>query len=239
MELKIDSEIKLYNFRNETHVQFNESVDKLLMKFDYKILECYELYNLYKSALDNEIDALDFIRKSGITPKILEQDKKRDDVFRGFRTTVKGACTHFDAAHREAAEKLLDIFKHYGNIAIKTFDDETAAINDIVREFQQYPYFAAIIQLNLQPWLSALTAENQKFDQLVMERYADLAKKTANRMKTTRVETDKYFRAIVAHIENMTMVKKDFPVLVEFVKEFNEVMKHYRNIMAQEMGRNN
>jgi hypothetical protein len=204
-------------------------------------LEFEPLYNLYKSAFNNELEALDIILKSELTPQITEQDSLRDSLYRGFSDTVKGFRNHFDEAYRTSANKLWNIFLHYGNVAQKTLDAETAAINDLIREFKQPDLAKAVEFLKLNEWLNKLDAENARFQQLMMERYAESTSKTTYRMKTARLETDKYYRAIVAHLENKVLldVNHNNAKLKECVTELNAIIGRYKSILAQEFGRKN
>jgi hypothetical protein len=225
--------IKMRSLKNETHVQFNESVNAVFVKHNPQLIGIEPLYALYRAALDNELLALDFIRKSEITEKIAEQDRARDGVYRGFVETVKGATHHFDRARVEAANILYGVFSHYGNIARKTFDDETAAINDLARELQQPEYAAAIALLDLQSWLDRLIDENSSFERLMLERYDESAQKTPLRMAAARVETDRYYHAVVSQIENL-LLAGNAPNVDTCAREINAVVDRFKAILAQE-----
>jgi hypothetical protein len=226
--------LKTARLKNETHVQFHEGIDSVVVKHNPQSLGIEPWYVPYKSALNNETEALDFFRKSKLTGKIAEQDHIRDDIFRGFADSIKGARRHFDPLHREAADLLYDIFDHYGNIARKSLDDETAAINDLARELSQPDAAQAIVTLGLKSWLNKLVEENAKFVTLMSERYSETAQKTSLRMKTTRNETDKYYQAIISMIENQYLVGINVNEI--FIKELNAVIERFRNILAQELG---
>jgi hypothetical protein len=226
--------INLQQLKNETHVQFNESINRLFDKYPPQTLGVAPLYERYKPAFDNELDALDFIRKSENTEPIVEQDRTRDGIFRGFADLIKGAMHHFDPACREAARRLHDVFTHYGNIARKTFDDETAAINDLMRELQQPALTEAVMLLGLAAWRDKLAEENAKFEQLMMDRYSETAGKTSFRMKTARAEVDKFYHAIVNQLEILMMTGDSS--IENFIRELNAVIERFRNILAQERG---
>ncbi|MDR2292359.1 MAG: DUF6261 family protein [Prevotellaceae bacterium] len=234
MKKELITRIYLRQLKNETHVQFNENVNSVFVKYNPQALGIKALYDLYKLAFDNEIEALDIIRKSEITAKITDQDHRRDTVYRGFVDTVKGAMNHFDTAHSEAANLLYNIIQHYGNIAKKTLDDETAAINDLVRELNQPAPAQAITLLNVQMWLDKLVEENDQFTALMTERYVETAEQTPLRMSQTRTEIDKYYHAIISQIENQWLASS--AVNGAFVRELNAVIERFKNILAQEKG---
>ena len=231
--------ISLEKLKSEPHVQFNENISALIEQFTADKLNLGGVYPLYKTAFANELEALDIIRKSEVTPQILEQDSVRDGVFRGFSDAVKSSRNHFDAEYRAAANLLWNILLHYGNVARKPLDAETAAINDMLREFQQLAREEAIDMLGLGLWIAKLDEENKKFNQLTMNRFDESFTKTTHRMKTTRIETDKYYRAMVSHLEYQMMSGGGDPVFNECITKWEAVVKHYKDILAAEFGRKN
>jgi len=150
---------------------------------------------------------------------------------------VKGFRNHFDPSFKEAAEVLWSLFKHYGNVAQKSYDAETAAINDFIREFQRPEIEAAAELLRVNNWLAELAHANITFNLMMMDRDSEAIAKTNFRMRTARLETDKYYRAIVANIENEALIGDVSPKLQNFITELNAAIKRYKNRMAQKQGR--
>jgi hypothetical protein len=224
----------LQHLKNETHVQFSESANALFVKYNPQALGIAPLYALFKTAFDREIEALDFMRKSEITARIFEQDRVRDRIFRGFSDMVKGAMNHFDPACSEAAARLYSLFRHYGNIAQKTFDDETAAINDLLRELREEGFAAAVALLGLTRWQEKLREENDRFARLMMDRYRETAQKTPYRMTAARRDTDRYYHAIISQLENISLAAT--ANISELVRELNAVTDRFKSILAQERG---
>jgi hypothetical protein len=230
---KIIEILELSKMRNETHTAFHGEVDHVFIKNNPDVLGFKPLYDHYHIALDHEKESLDFIRKSSLTIKIQEQDHKRDIVYRGFVDTVKGATNHYNPEHREAARILSDIFKHYGNIARKPLNEETAAINDLIVELNKPASSHAISLLGLTDWLRKFQEENDLFATLMRERYIEISQQTSYRMEETRKETDKYYHAIVNHIENLYL--SEIQVSEIFIKEWNAIIDHFKRILAQEL----
>jgi hypothetical protein len=232
----IVTKIDLHSLKNETHVEFHENLKKLFIKFNPQTAGIEALYNLYAIAFDNELASLDIISKSALTNMISEQDSIRDSLYSGLLESIRGAKKHFDPAYRGAANRLLDIFEHYGNIPHKTFDDETAAINDLLRELKQPAFVNALATLGFTDWLNKLSDENVKFGQLMMQRYEETADKTPYRMKDTRKETDKYYHAILSHLENMTLVGD--AAVNDLIREMNIIIERFKHILAQQRSDN-
>jgi hypothetical protein len=221
--------------RNETHVEYNETFDSILINHNPQTLGVKPLYDAYKPLLDTEVAALDIIRKSGYTSEIDEQDSRRDSIFRGFTDAVKSALNHFNAAKKEAAHKIAIVLEHYGNIAAKTLDQETAAIDDLLRELNDN-HSQDILLLALADWLSQLNIENETFKTLMMARYSETAQRPTTRMKQARTDVDKAFRAILNQIEALALVN-GATAYTAFINELNAVSERYKNQLAQHAGR--
>jgi hypothetical protein len=223
------------NLRNEVHVEYNETVDSIVVKHNPHVLGISLQYNAFKTSLNAEIGVLDVINKSEYTGEISVQDHVRDSIFRGFDDAVKSAENHFNADKRKAAERIRVVLDHYGNIAAKAFDQETATIDDLERELHGN-YSADMRLLALTDWLTQLNIENQKFKTLMSERYAETAKRPATRMKTARNDTDKALRAMLNMVEALVTVN-GVEMYQSFVNELNAVSERYKNQLAQAAGR--
>ncbi|MDR1199794.1 MAG: DUF6261 family protein [Prevotellaceae bacterium] len=227
--------INLQRLKNETHVQFNENINAVFVKYNPQTLNIKALYDLYKAAFDNEIEALDFIRKSELTTKIANQDHRRDTIYRGFVETIKGEIHHFDQEHVEAAELLYEVCKHYGNIARKTLDDETAAIDDLLRELDSNGNKSLVELLGLADWLDQLEVENNRFKQLMLDRYAETSQRPAIRMCDARTLVDRCLRLIFDRIDALALVN-GITAFESFIKELNAVIERYKNLIARGKG---
>jgi hypothetical protein len=239
MDTAIDR-LKLDLLKNETHVQVHDNVNTLFNRQTPEQIEEMDLeplLALYRPACKNETDALDILVKSKYTPLLHEKDHERDDAYRGFVSTVKGLCHHFDAEQRDAANRVMDVIRHYGNIPARPLDDETAAINDMAREFQRADLAADIKTIRAEDWLDRLVARNTEYDSLTDDRFREGAAKTAYRMKTARRTADKYYRNIVMHLEYLITVGRETPELTNVIRELNEIVAHYKNILAQRYGK--
>ncbi|MDR2474374.1 MAG: DUF6261 family protein [Bacteroidales bacterium] len=150
--------------------------------------------------------------------------------------------TAFSAMEREpisnkraAAQKIELVLEHYGNIAAKAFDQETAAIDDLLRELNDN-HSADISALALGDWLARLDVENQTFKTLMANRYVEISQRPATRMKTARAEVDKAFRAMLNMIEALVMVNGN-AAYSAFIDELNAVSERYKNQLAQAAGK--
>jgi enamine deaminase RidA (YjgF/YER057c/UK114 family) len=223
------------NLRNEAHVEFNGTFSALVEKYGAATLGISPLFDVYRPIYAEEVALLDTIRKSGYTAELDAQDHVRDGIYRGFTDAIKSALNHFDAAKREAAHRLSAVFDHYGNIASRSYDEETAAIDDLLRELATGANATALSTLALNDWAAQLHAENRAFDALIRARYSETATRPTTRMRTARIATDTALRAILYHMEALVTVNGE-TAYAPFINELNAVSDRYKNILAQQAG---
>jgi hypothetical protein len=234
----MDSKIIRFHYelaRNEAHVSYHEAVTGVLNTHTPDALGVRAQYDIYTAAYAQEVEALDIVRRSELTTEIEQQDRQRDIVYRGFADTVKGATKHFDFNRREAALKIKNVVGSYGNIAHKAADQETAAIDDLLRELLAEKYRSFINLLNLNEWLEQLRSENENFKALVKDRYNETSERPDVTMKKTRKAVDAAFRTLLNQIDALVLVQ-GLANYDRFIHEINAISEHYRNILAQEEG---
>jgi hypothetical protein len=224
------------HLRNEAHVEYHENFNVLVGKYTAEALGIKPLYDVYAPLFTNEELALDAIRKSELTTEIEEQDHVRDLSFRGFADSVKGMTNHYDPEIRTAARKIEVVFDRYGNISHKTFDQETAALDDLYRELETAPNPILLATLGLSDWHTQLNIENRKFDGLMMERYSEAAQRPGIRMKDARAEVDAAFRPMLDHLDALVLLNGP-DTNKAFIAELNVVSERYKNTLAHHHAR--
>jgi hypothetical protein len=228
--------IHLINLRNEEHYQFQTDFKGLVDHYTPAALGIEVAYAVYLALYGDEGTALDMIRKSAVTEKITEADLLRDITFRGLRDAVKAAGNHFNPSVKEAAARLQVAFDHYGNLTLKPYDEETAAIAALITDLRT-TYASDAALTGISDWINELQANNTAFDTLKKERYTEEAGKTQLRMKEVRTEIDATFRTITDRINALIIVNGE-AVYAEFVNELNQRIENYNLVIAQRQGRN-
>ncbi|MDR1780377.1 MAG: DUF6261 family protein [Tannerella sp.] len=221
------------SLRNETHAAYHDAVMAIFGSHpDLPGIESQ--FAAYQTAYNDEILALDVVRRSELTAQIAEQDTVRDSVYRGFADSVKGATKHFDSVKRSAAMQLQNMLTAYGNIAIRPLDEETAAIDDLLREVETR-HTKSIELLGLEDWITQLANENSVFKALILDRNSETAQRPAVKMKTSRAAVDAAFRALLNMLDALILVNGEAPYQ-SFLTEFNTLSERYKTILAQEQG---
>jgi hypothetical protein len=226
---------RIEDLKNEEWFQFYTEFKTLAEQYSPATLNIDALFATFLSLYAGADAALEIIRKSAATEQLAETDHARDVVFRGFSDTVKAGLSHFDSAKREAARRLEIVLNHYGNIARKSYDEETATIYNFLQEVNGV-HAADVAALGLGEWVSKLDADNKAFDALLQTRYTENAGKPDVRMSEIRRETDRNYRDMLDRIDASILLNGE-KQYVSFVNALNIRAEHYANIIAQRKGR--
>jgi hypothetical protein len=224
--------INLSNLRNDEHYQFHTEVNKLITEFNPVTLDIVDAYTTYLTTFNNESDALYLIRKSAITDEMSSEDVLRDNLYRGVCDTVRGATNHYQAEVGQTAERIMKVLNHYGDITLKTYDDESADIFSLIIELTTN-HSSDVTALNLTGWLDALETHNISFITLQNSRYSEEAAKTVSIMKQARKETDSVYDEITKRINALIVINGE-TTYQGFVCELNELIARYKHSQAQQ-----
>ena len=228
-------EIDLAKPSHQLHYQLHEDIIDMISKRNVTVLNAMELTPWlppYYTAFHQEKDALDTVTRSKYTRPMSQKDHERKDIYRGFESKVKNFLGHFDPEVDAAAERVSDIFKYYGDVPRKGYDEETAVIDDLLREFEGDDFIEDLKTLKVLEWCNRLEAVHMDFKELRALRVAEKATMTTSCMKEARMETDRRYRDIVTHVEYMIRADKSSQALVDFVNELNALLKSYKDMLA-------
>jgi hypothetical protein len=221
--------------RNETHVELNETVITTIDRYNSAQIGIGVVYAGYRQLVTTEVSLLDMMYKSEYTIEIHAQDRVRDSLFRGLSDAVKSGLNHFDAGKREAAGKLSAIFDHYGNLTARTLDEETAAIDDLLRELASSMASACLQMLAVMDWTEQLDLENRKFKELMQACYGEAVQRPSLRIHAVRADVDRALRTILNFLDVVATVH-GLATYELLINELNAVFERYRNILAQQIG---
>lgn len=217
--------LRLHGLTNEAHFEFMTGLNALIDQFNPAALGIEPLMAGWYTALVNEGEALNFVRKSAATAEIVNADNLRDITLTGLMLIIEANCHHFTPAISQAAKKLKVVTDTYGDISRKTYDEESAAINSLINEFST-AFAGDVAILGLGPWLTELQSRNRTFIQLMAGRYTETAGKTPLRMTSARKETDLVYRQITSHIEALVTINGP-GTWQPFIAEINARVERY------------
>ncbi len=176
-----------------------------------------------------------WVSKSLYTEKLEKIDSARDSIVRGLSIVIEGYSYHLREEIIHAVQRLKILIDTYGNIPLKSYEKETAAISKLVKELRgEYAGDAELIGLN--DWIDDLDSYNQQFQRLTKERNVESMQRTDYRMQTVRKELDPIYYTITENINALIRIEGE-TVYAQFVEEHNLHIGHYKNIIAQRKGR--
>ena len=170
--------VNLKLLHNNEHLQFQIEFKEVVEKHTAKKLKIEAVYAEWVPLYDNECVAIDKILKSTVTEVITDADVLRDTTFSGMRETVSAATKHFRPVVKQAATRLMVVFDHFGNLAVKTYDDETNALNNLIDELNTSGA-ADVATVGISEWITELKANNDAFVALMHARYDEQTTKTS------------------------------------------------------------
>ena len=119
------------------------------------------------------------------------------------------------------------------------YEDESAAIDDLLRELALPDIAPHVTTLAAGPQVAQLADANARFFTAMNERTAEADNRPEISMRDARTIAEGYLFEIVARLEatitlNMLGDDADF---ANFVKEYNAIATRYKHMMAVEKGR--
>ena len=231
--------INTRKMRHETYAQYAERIIAAVDKHGPGAIGIKASSDEVKAAFTVFLLCLDYINKSGVTAKLKDQDKVRDELIKGLTALVKSYLHHPDEALREAATALMLILDHYWSIPNRPYDDETTAIDDMLREFALPAQVARITSLSIAPQVANFRAANERFKALIDERDSEVAQRPKVSMKEARAAVEEKFSDMIDRLESIIVLHGiDFSEeLAAFVPEYEAITQRYKHILALERGR--
>jgi hypothetical protein len=232
------SRIYFGNLRNEAHYQFIAAFIALVIKYPLIEEKLGDLFVLLQRLFVREDAAVDYIRKSDYSAKIAEADRRLDNAVTGFSETVRGALHHFSPEVVDAAQSLKNLLKTYGNIIRKHYDEELAAVTNLLQDLEGA--YAEKVRLigNLPEWVTEIRSASEVVTALLASRNAEKAGKPQERVVNIRREITPVYRYIVARIETVALTEGD-SAYAPFVQEWNALVERFNYIRLQHKAEKN
>ncbi|MDR1499997.1 MAG: DUF6261 family protein [Tannerellaceae bacterium] len=247
--------------RNEEWFEFHTSYRGTVGIYGASNLGIADLYTLYDPQYTDVDRVLQALRKSYYTGQVKEADRKRDEVFRGFETVVKGMLLLPDAAGKEAAGHLYNLIEGYRKSIIgANYLEESASIYNLVQDIN-IKYMDDVSKLGVADWVDALNKAENEFLKVRKKRDDESRDKPKEELLKLRNEMDSLYitmmnvvdaKLVVDGLGGDTVVDPksldndshsgEFdPELYgnkayNFVIAWNEIVKKYHDLLAHRAG---
>jgi hypothetical protein len=230
--------VRNYRLSNALHLQFFVALINLIKKHNSEALKITALFLLLRACIEREELCHKIIHKSDLSVMKANKDHLRDNIVAGMKNQLISDLLHFDPLVGEAAYRLMLVFNTYNKptpIINLPYDAETAAINNMLNEFEG-KYLADLKITGLDAWANELRIRNDAFDQVAIAYNEQQSEKPPFLPKEVRRETDAVYKDIVLVISAAIVTEGD-AAYVPFVTELNTLIKHYNDLLMQHLGR--
>jgi hypothetical protein len=227
----------LYNLRNNEHFQFMTDLDKLIILYLATELGIDNLYPAFKSALNAEDTAIR-IELGSLKSKTIEQlDKLRDRILTAISLRIKSALLSPFDDEIESAEALIRVVDLYGDVRNISYNEESAAITNLVSNMQLRPNTDHMNKVGITTWVAELKRVNEQFMVLFNERNSELSVRDSGDVRSARKQLDPIYEKLVEKINATIVLETAKPVVAAFVGEHNQKIEYYRTTLAARSGR--
>ena len=222
----------LYKLRNDAYFQFHTEFKELAEKLNPEALKIKPQFEAYLPRYEKVDLAFKKIVKSSITEQIQEADKARDNIWKGLVETNTTALRHFSNEVREAAKRLKIVFDTYGNIAIKSLNEQTSATYNILQDLESGKYAPDVAKAGLGEWVAELKRLNTAFAELMRERVDEGSVKVDIVLKKARTHLDEAYYSIVERVNALVVVEgvADYEA---FIRKLNISIAKYNLLATQ------
>jgi len=223
---KFIQRVDITHFKNKTHFEFMMEIRTVLSRVDTGTLKIAPQVESFVSLLADEDASIMRIRKYEATDKISSLDSERDNIVHGINNMQRAALRHFDPQVRKAAERLKIVFDTYGEIANLSYDEETAAIYNLIQELDRLSVESKIT--GIVPWLTELNRINEELRRMMSERYAEEAKHSHVKLRKVRKDIDAVYHNIVFLLEAGASLDGLTDEYTEIFAEINARVSRYK-----------
>ena len=194
--------------RNEEWFRLQTEFYGLVTTFGAELLGILRVFLLYEVLYKEADQLLEILRVSFATATTTEADRRRSEVYKGLRATIKANLHVLDASLQAAAKKRNAVITKYNNDIQKGGRAaKTAAIDNLLQDLTHgagstLDLTAEVQLLNLGRWITDLEASNTLYKQSLAER-ADKAsaKPDTGRLLQVRAEMDHYYLHMINTID--------------------------------------
>ena len=226
--------IGLFSFRNEEHYQLMSDIKTQIETETPEKLAIVAEFTSFKQVLEVEGNAIQGELGSVLTKPLVDADAYRDQLHKGLETNFDSFTYHYEEAKREAARKLTRLFGQYGNLRIKPYNEESAALTALVRELNS-TYLAENTLLSGVEWTAKVEEANNNFIALFNDRNNEIASRSMGNVREARAAVDPAFQEVVDAINYLA--KRNEALYGGVIDRINQLISYHKTTLATRKGR--
>lgn len=230
-------EIALSRMRNTEHFQFMTDVDQLITTATPLELGIDGLYPSFSTALAAE-DATLRTELGSIRSKTIDDlDTLRDTTWSAILLRVKSTLLSPIQTEAESALIIQRIIDLYGDLRAITYNEETAAISNLVSNLMLPAYSTHLSVIGIFTWVNELKMQNEQFQTALNERNAEFADRESGDVRAVRILIDPIYRKISDRINASVVLETAKPAAGIFISQLNEKIKYYKTTLVSRVSR--
>lgn len=229
--------LSLYRLRNDEHYQFITDIKVLISKATPEELGVAEINTSFNTAFNAEDAAMKVELGSSQSKVIKNLDGIRDKSWNALNQRVDAAVICPVEAEAKAGEALKRVFNLYGDKRQAPYNEESAALTNLVADLLSPANKPHCETLGITTWVEVLKTQNEAFQAALNSRNEELAGRTSGNTWAFREDVDKYYQKMVDRINSTIELNLAKPGVEKFVKEVNQKIAYYKNVIAIRKGR--
>ena len=231
--------IFLYKLRNGEYFQFMSDFKTLLQTLGPAAIHSEPEFETFSTALAQLDEELRVDQGSVLTEKLQAFDTDRDSCWRAIDMRIDATLMCTIEKEVEAAKRLRRIVDLYGDIRKISYNEETAALTNLLGDLTSEENAAFVAACGLTKWVNTLSDLNAAFKSTQNERDTELANKNSGNAKAVRLEIDPLYEQMVERTNALVSLNMQTPEIENFIKELNQKIKTIDTTIAAREGRNN
>ena len=223
--------------RNDEHYQFITDIKVLIAKATPEELGIVDINTSFNTAFNAEDAAMKVELGSSQSKIIKNLDAIRDKTWNALSQRVDAAVICPVEAEAKAGEMLKRVFNLYGDKRRAPFNEESAALTNLVADLLSPANKPHCETLGITAWVETLKNQNEAFQAALNSRNEELAGRTSGNTWAFREDVDKFYQKIADRINSTIELNLAKPGVEKFVKEVNQKISYYKNVIAIRKGR--
>lgn len=223
--------------RNDEHFQFITDIKGLIDKTTPEELGIVDINTSFNAAFNAEEKAMKVELGSSKSQIIKSLDDTRDKTYNALNLRIEATILSPIEAEVKAAEALKRVINIYGDKRKASYNEESAALTNLVADLLSAANRPHLETLSLTAWVNALKNQNEAFQEALNSRNEELAGRTSGNTWLFREDVDKFYHKIEDRINSTIELNLAKPGVEKFVKEVNQKIAYYKNVIAVRKGR--
>ena len=236
--MKLIDNLNLHALRNNEHYQFMTDVENLIKDATTEILGITTQHSAFANALNALDSSLRVEKGSSKSAKVHELDKLRDKTWRAIKKRVDATTDSPVEEEVSSAKMVRRVISLYGNIRKMSYNEESAAISNLVDDLQNETNATHVEQIGITAWVTFLKEQNQAFQEVFDQRNTELAKRQNGDVRSARLVIDPLYKQMIDRINATITLDMAAEGVESFVNQLNEKIKYYQLQLSIRAGRN-